>query len=82
MVKNEYAGGGPAHTLEPLCPWWLLGCSSVVISLVHRQGPGAVCEPIATTQMEDLRFVENLNWFTPLQGRAGADNPSKAVTGV
>lgn len=22
MVKNEYAGGGPAHTLDPLCPWW------------------------------------------------------------
>lgn len=53
-----------------------------MISLVHRQGPRAVCEPIATTQMEDLRFVENLNWFTPLQRRAGADNPSKAVTGV
>lgn len=53
------------------------GCSSVVI-LVSHEGPSPVSSWLQT---EDLSFIVNLNWFTPLQGKDGADNSSITVIG-
>lgn len=39
------------------------------------------CELTVTSQMEDLSSIVNLNGFTPRQGRDGADNSSKTVSG-
>lgn len=82
MVTNEDPSGRlaypPPGTSVPMGGTGLLQCNDLPGELPRSSS----CELSVATQIEELSFTENLNWFTPLQGRPGTDNPRKAIIWV